>query len=998
MPSFKSGLFLGCALFALAAQPALAHRASTVVTSARQSFSFDQGWKMKVGDDPRASATQFDDADWKAVTLPNAFNEDEAFARDIHKHSDGIIWYRKHFKLPARLPTGAKPEHVFIEFEGVRQAAEVWVNGQAIGLNENGVAGFGFDITKALIAGDNVISVRVDSDWGYRQRATGTRYQWSDSNFHANYGGIQKPALLHLTGGVYQTLPLWSSLNTTGVYIYGKDYDIAGKRVTVHAESEVRNDTAAARTLTYGVQVRDLNGTLVARFTGTPATIAAGDTATLSAESRLGDMNFWSWGYGYLYTVTTTLSENGKVIDAVDTRTGFRSTDFSKGRVTLNGRVMQMKGFAQRSTNEWPAVGVSVPPWMSDLSNGLMVESGGNLVRWMHVTPSKQDIRSADRLGLIQSMPAGDSEGDPQDARFDLRVELMRDSIIYNRNNPSILFYEGGNRGITENHMARLKAVRDQYDPHGGRAIGAREMMGSDIAEYGGEMLYINKSGHRPMWAMEYQRDEAARAYQDEFTPPYHKDGGGYNHTGEAFAVESVKRWWDYYKFRPGSGDRVSMGGVKIMLSDANSFVRGDNNYRRSGDTDAMRLPKDSLWVHKVMWDGWVNAEGRHTYVIGHWNYAPGTTKDVYVVSDGDQVELFLNGRSLGQGERSDGFLFTFRNVAWQAGDLRAVTTYADGRTSEDVRKTTGEPVAIRLTPMMGPRGFVADGMDALLVDVEVVDKDGQRVPTAFNKISFTLDGAAEWKGGIAQDETAPDKKTSTNYILSHDLPVELGVNRVLMRATTEAGQVRLTASAEGLKPATLTTRTRPVKVKDGLSEVFAEDYQPVSLSRGPTPLTPSYTDWQRSVTVAAITAGSNQADAAQSRDDNEGTAWNSDGAEGQAWIEYDLGTPQPLSLISMRLTGWRVRSYPIRITVDGRTVFEGEAPKTLGYADISFPAVTAQKVRIELTGPTADKDAFGNIIEVTTDREGASTGAEKVRTGHILSIVEADLIGPLIP
>src|SRR5690606_1077805 len=104
------------------------------------------------------------------------------------------------------------------------------------GLSENGVMAFGFDITSALKAGDNVIAVRVDNDWAYRERATHTPYQWSDKNFYANYGGINKSVSLHLTGSVYQTLPIYSSLGTTGVYIYGSDYDIAGKAATVNAE------------------------------------------------------------------------------------------------------------------------------------------------------------------------------------------------------------------------------------------------------------------------------------------------------------------------------------------------------------------------------------------------------------------------------------------------------------------------------------------------------------------------------------------------------------------------------------------------------------------------------------------------------------------------------------------------------------------------------------------------------------------------------------------
>src|SRR3990170_3005330 len=92
------------------------------------------------------------------------------------------------------------------------------------------------------------------------------------------------------------------------------------------------------------------------------------------------------------------------------TRAGFRKTEFGNGLIRLNDRVLQVKGYAQRTSNEWPALGMSVPPWLSDFSNGLIVEGNGNLVRWMHITPWKQDIESCDRVGLIQAMPAGDAE------------------------------------------------------------------------------------------------------------------------------------------------------------------------------------------------------------------------------------------------------------------------------------------------------------------------------------------------------------------------------------------------------------------------------------------------------------------------------------------------------------------------------------------------------------------------------------------------------------
>ncbi len=140
-------------------------------------------------------------------------------------------------------------------------------------------------------------------------------------------------------------------------------------------------------------------------------------------------------------------------------------------------------------------------------------------------------------------------------------MELMRDAIIYNRNNPSVVFYEGGNEAISETHMQELKDLRDKYDPHGGRYVGSREMLDSEVAEYGGEMLYINKSSDQPMWATEYSRDEGLRKYWDDFSPPCHKDGDGplyrnapareYNRNQDSHAIEDVIRWFNTKYIEP---------------------------------------------------------------------------------------------------------------------------------------------------------------------------------------------------------------------------------------------------------------------------------------------------------------------------------------------------------------------------------------------------------------------------------------------------------------
>ena len=700
----------------------------------RKKYNFNSEWRLQVGDFPQAKKPDFKDSSWKQVTLPHAFNEDEAFRISIEQHTDTVVWYRKHFRIEE-----LRGKKVFVEFEGVRQGGEFFLNGQYLGLHENGVMAVGFDLTPYMKEGDNVLAVRTDNNWFYREKRTNSKFQWSDRNFNANYGGIPKNVFLYVTDEVYQTLPLYSNLKTTGVYVYATDFDIKGRKAKIHAESEVRNDSRETRSFSYRVTLTDADGKLVKTFNGDKTVLKAGETGTVKAVADVSNLHFWSWGYGYLYTVNTALlDDKGKVFDEVVTRTGFRKTKFGEGKVWLNDRVIQMKGYAQRTSNEWPAVGLSVPAWLSDYSNGLMVESNANLVRWMHVTPWKQDVESCDRVGLIQAMPAGDAEKDRQGRQWEQRTELMRDAIIYNRNNPSILFYECGNESISREHMIEMKGIRDKFDPFGGRAIGSREMLDINEAEYGGEMLYINKSKKHPMWATEYCRDEGLRKYWDEYSYPFHKEGAGplyrgqsatdYNHNQDMLALEMVRRWYDYWRERPGTGLRVSAGGTKIIFSDSNTHYRGEENYRRSGVTDPMRIEKDAFFVHQVMWNGWVDTDKYQTYIIGHWNYSENTVKPVYVVSNGEQVELLLNGKSLGMGKRAYHFLFTFDKVAYQPGKLEAVSYDGKGKeVSRYTLSTAGEAACLKLTAIQNPEGFHADGADMALLQVEVVDKDGRR-------------------------------------------------------------------------------------------------------------------------------------------------------------------------------------------------------------------------------------------------------------------------------
>jgi beta-galactosidase len=958
----------------------------------RQKYNFNSDWKVLIGDDSTAINSNYNDASWKNVTLPYAWNEDDAFKKDIVNLRTGIAWYRKHFKIPAI----QKGQKIFVEFEGIRQAGTFYVNGKYIGLHENGVMAFGFDITDAVNFGseENIIAVRIDNSWDYREKATNSKYQWEDKNFNANYGGISKNVFLHVTPKVYQTLPLYAGLKTTGVYIYADNYNIKAKSATVHAESEVKNEGLSKLNIVYEVSVADKDGKIIKTFIGDKTTIAAGETKTVKAAAAVNGLNFWSWGYGYLYNVQTKLTVNNITIDAVTTTTGFRKTEFKNGMIYLNDRVIMVHGYAQRTSNEWPAIGLSVPPWLSDYSNGLMVESGGNLVRWMHITPWKQDIESCDRVGLLQAMQAGDAEKDVEGVRWEQRKAVMVDAIIYNRNNPSIIFYECGNESISEKHMQEMKDIRDKYDAYGGRAIGSREMLDSKIAEYGGEMLYTNKSAHIPMWAMEYSRDEGSRKYWDEFTPPYHKDGDGplhngqpaaaYNRNMESHAVENVKRWSEFWNERPGTGKRVSAGGVNIVWSETNTHHRGEENYRRSGEVDALRIKKENYYAHEVMWDGWVNPEKQHIHIVGHWNYKAGVTKDIFVISTAAKVELKVNGTSLGFGEKSDGFLFTFKNVAFKAGNISAKGyDEKNNPVSADKIITVGEPVALRLKNIKRPVDFIANGHDLALLEVEVVDAKGNRCPTALNMINYQLDGPAEWRGGMAM---GPD-----NYILEKSFPVEGGVNRFLIRFTNTAGMVTITAKADGLKSAEVSLYTQPFKTENGLSKILPAAGLPSVLKRGPTPATPSYNITRVPVAIVKATAGANADSAFASYDDNELSDWVNDGKLNTAWIEYDLERAATVSEITLKLNNFRSRIYPLIITLDGKEIFNGNTKTSLGYHTIQCNPATGKKLRIQLADVSQNKNADA-AVEVNGKKLDDGVKRNDANAKGTLSVIELEV------
>ena len=444
-------------------------------------------------------------------------------------------------------------------------------------------------------------------------------------------------------------------------------------------------------------------------------------------------------------------------------------------------------------------------------------------------------------------------------------------------------------------------------------------------------------------------------------------------------------------------GRRVSSGGVKIIFSDTNSHGRSEMSFRTSGVVDAMRIEKDAFFANQVMWNSWVDVDYKASYIIGHWNYPSGVVKDVYVVSTSPVVELFVNGKSVGKSSKPEyTFLHTFKDVHYKDGEVKAISYAADGTTveSEASHKTAGEADHLQLTLIQNPDGGMrADGSDVALIQVEVVDKNGQRCPVDNRFIHWSLKGEGEWRGGIGK---SPD---GDNYILAPTLPVEAGVSRVLVRSTTTPGTITLTAAATGLPSATVEWKTTADngKINAGMSRYLASDHLQGILSRGETPSTPSYTDKLRTISISSATSGANSSEAKNSWDDNELSEWKNDGKLSTAWIKYELSEAAAIDEISIKLTGWRQRSYPIEVLADNQVVWKGNTDKSLGYISLFIDKpVKAKTYTIRQTGSATDKDAFGQVTELAggpaTELDLYKTpGSEKVK-GE-LRIVEIDFL-----
>ncbi len=463
-------------LFLLASTPLMSQDKASLPLGNRTKYNFNPDWKFIQENPGDVQGSDYDDSSWATVNCPHTFNDIDTFDDFIEGNHvgesnqwRGTVWYRKHFKLPASDST----KKVFIEFESVRQIADVYINGHYLGTNKTGFIPFGYDLTPYIKFGSesNVIAVRANNDRGDDFRNNGPLV-WNHEHWHPTHGGIYRNVFLHVMDPLHITLPLYDNLQTVGTYVYAENVSESSADVTVNAE--VVNEHLLAKNVTFEAHIIDNDGVIV-KTTNAQKSIEAGEKYTFSTTTSVSNPNRWYTRHPYMYKVVTVLKTGETVVDSYETPLGIRSFDFNKDTgFWINGEYQKLHGWGQKPTNSWAGLGAALPDWLRDFTFRMMDEAGGNFIRWGHCAGSPADIAMGDKYGFVTLMPGISGEGSNSGETWELRAAGFRDMVVYYRNHPSIFIWEGGNWAETAVNFEDLTAAINTYDPHGKRLLGNR--------------------------------------------------------------------------------------------------------------------------------------------------------------------------------------------------------------------------------------------------------------------------------------------------------------------------------------------------------------------------------------------------------------------------------------------------------------------------------------------------------------------------------------------
>src|SRR5450631_2657674 len=783
----------------LAAYPGAASAEALSAMAPREHLLFDFGWKFFQGHatDPLHdlgfgkgqgdfaksgemwfATDKFADSKWRNLNLPHDWAVELPFVRDESLQGHGykplgrrypetsVGWYRRSFDLPAS--DGGR--RIVLEFDGAFRDALVFVNGYFIGRNNNGYAPFSFDISDfANYGGKNYLVVRMDASFG-------------DGWFYEG-AGIYRHVWLTKTGALH--LSHWESTARSSV---------KGTAATLNLATVVQNQGARAESCRARWQILDAAGKVVGAADSAAQSVAADGSANFTASASIANPALWSPETPDMYSAIVTVESGSKARDAERISFGVRDIkwDADKG-FFLNGKSVKIKGTCNH--HDHAGVGAALPDRLQWYRVGVLKDMGGNAVRTSHNMPTPEWVEACDQLGLMMLCETRLMSSNPEGMA---QLEAM---VKRYRNSPAIILWSMGNEEWTmmpqpqgvrviDDMIARTHeldptrlctaAVNASFETHFPEQL---EVMGFNYN------LKVHDDWHqahpkKPSVGTETASTVSTRGIYSTDKLRNWVSAYDLNHTDWSDLAEE---WWKFYATREWLSGGFAWTGFDYRGEPTPYGWPSINS--QFGIVDMCGFPKDNYYYYKAWW-------GREPvlHLFPHWNWEQrlGEKIAVWVHSNLDEVELFLNGQSQGSQKVQPPTHLEWQ-VKYQPGVIEARGRKNGAVVMTTKRETTGVPVAVKLTAARNE--IDADGEDLAILRVEVLDSAGRHVPTADNLISFRISGTGTFLGVGNGDPNCQESDKAPKRSLFN------GLAQVIVQASKTPGTITVEAYTENWPP-----------------------------------------------------------------------------------------------------------------------------------------------------------------------------------------------------
>jgi len=783
--------------------------------------SIDFGWKFFKGDVPGAQAPGFADAQWRAVDLPHdwsiegLFGENESTGGPGGYLPTGIGWYRKHFRVPG----ASSNRKVVVEFDGVYQNSEVWINGHYLGKRPFGYITFSYDLTPHLEPGNNTLAVRVDNSHQPNSR-------WYSGS------GIYRHTWLIVTNPVH--VAQWGTFVTTP--------HISETAATVRVKTRIRNDSASPQTCALHSAIVDWGGQTAAS-SETMQEVSAGGEYEFAQNLQLEKPALWTVETPNLYAMRSTVHVNGEVLDEYNTPFGVREASFDADRgFLLNGRPVKLNGVCMHEGAG--SVGSAVPERVWERRLELFKEMGANAIRTSHNPPAPEFLDLCDRMGFLVMNEAFDEwrVGKGQIGPYGYALYFdewhERDVIDFvhrDRNHPCVVLWSAGNEIPDQTHPGGVETLREllkifhREDPTRPVTAACDQIAAEPKATPAEFLELLDLVGYN---YVDRWRDRREKYYsldrhaypQRRFIGTESSGMGGvrgdYSWLWPGAApspfgfrsnswLDTEQLWKFVHTYDYVSGDFM-WAGIDYL-----GEARWPSRSSSSGVLDTCGFKKDGFYFYQSQW-----TEKPVLHLFPHWNWKgrEGQFTRVLCYTNCDTVELFLNGKSVGTKGfefprlgmekkygsypararvlRTTDDLHLAWDVPYEPGTLKAVGVKV-GKIAkvaiETEVSTTGEPAAIVLAA--DRRSIRADQRDVVHVTAHITDEQGRTVPEADNEITFAIQGEGKLIGVDNGDPQSHEDFKSNRRRSFH------GLCLAIVQSTRRSGEIQIAASSTGLKP-----------------------------------------------------------------------------------------------------------------------------------------------------------------------------------------------------